>query len=456
MKRIILSAALVAIVMSLVPQSADAQFFKKLGKALGEAAGITTESSSSTTDQRGNAVTKRVSESNESATADTADPAEKGKAKYQIHTTASTKTITVRGGADRLHQFSCGVAVVKYKNGWFVIDKQGNRLFDLPEDYVPVGADDPKNVKFDHDRMLIRKSVNYSGYDVKIIDKQGHIVKELGMANELWPFVDGVARLSVRKGFKTDEFYINTNGERIGTQTPFSKVYHLVNGVRCYQDPETKKWGYCDANMNIVLPAKFKDLGSPHNGLAQAQNTDDLWGFVNKQGAWVVKPQYSLPVGSFEGPYAIIIDRQGCTYYMDKSGKLVWQNPSPQETKITAFRPEGYSVWTMYNDSIAPAYAPMHIVDASFKKVGEIDRRYVEIDPSGEIVTSNAQWFQWHDSYGDHRLFDWKGNLLLEFNDLNNSVFSEGLCPTYQEYQYNCFYINERGEIIVKFEDTKF
>lgn len=150
-----------------------------------------------------------------------------------------------------------------------------------------------------------------------------------------------------------------------------------------------------------------------------------------------------------------VIDKQGVTFFMDKSGKFAWNNSTQRDTKCMEYVPEGYCVWIMYNDSVAPAYAPIHIMDSSFKKVGVIDPMKQKLYFGGDIVASNAQWFQLKDS-GDNRLFDWKGNLLLEFNDLNNSVFSEGLCPTYQEYKYNCFYINERGEIIVKFEDTKF
>ena len=449
MKRKIWMTIIMVFVMSFVPQSSDAQFFKKLGKALGEAVGV----ENSPTSTGNNVSTQKVS-----ASAASADPADKGKAKYQLHTTNATKKIVVHDGARRLFQFSCGVAVVEHKNGWFVIDKQGNRLFDLPEGYHPVGEsyDGYKNVKFSNDRMLIYKSIDYTYGNVLIIDKRGATVKDLGKVTGVYAFVDGVGRITVRNGFKTEGVYINSNGERIGLQTPFSKVYSLVNGVRCYQDPDTEKWGFVDANMNIVVPAKFKDLGALHNGLAQAQNADGLWGFANKQGAWAIQPQYSLPVGSFEGPFAIVLDRQGGNYYMDKEGKLIWKNPTPRETKITPFRPEGYSVWTMYNDSIAPAYAPMHIVDTSFNKIGEIDRRVVNIDPSGEIVESNDQWFQWHDSYGDHRLFDWRGNLLLEFNDLGESKFCEGICTSYIDNIGNNFYFNDRGEIIVKFEDTQF
>lgn len=442
MKKCILTAIVMAFTMSFVPQSADAQFFKKLGKAIGNAVSI----EESTTDTRSNSSTEGAMKSDDSA--------DKGKAKYQLHTTGATKTIVIRGGASRLFQFSCGVAVVEHRNGWFVIDKQGNKLFDLPEDYHPVGDSDPKNARFYNDRLFICKSVNYSGVDVKIINKQGNIVKELGMAQEIYAPVDGIARMAVRNGFRTQFYYINMNGEKVGLQTPVSEVYSLVEGVRCFKDPDTDKWGYCDANMNIVVPAKLRDAGAMHRGLAQAQNSDGLWGFVNKSGAWAIQPQFSIPPGAFKGPYARVYDRQGVTYFMDQNGKFAWKNPNPQDTKCHEYLPEGYCIWTMYNDSIAPAYAPIHIVDASFNKVGVIDRRVIDMDPSGEAVSSNAQWFQWYQHYETNMLFDWKGNLLLKFD--GNGVFSDGICSAYIDNIGNLFYFNEKGEIIVKFEDTQF
>ena len=115
--------------------------------------------------------------------------------------------------------------------------------------------------------------------------------------------------------------------------------------------------------------------------------------------------------------------------------------------------PEGYCVWIMYNDSDAPAYAPIHIMDSSFKKVGVIDPMKQKLYFSGDIVASNAQRFQLKDS-GDNRLFDWKGNLLLEF--YSDGIFSEGLCSASLDDGGGEFYFNDKGEIIVQFVDTKF
>lgn len=118
-----------------------------------------------------------------------------GKPKYELHTTAATKTITVRGGVEKLFRFSCGVACVKHKKGWFVIDKQGNKLFDLPQGYHPAGSDydAETNVKFSNDRLLILKSEGYYNVNARIIDKRGATVKDLGKLAGAIPLIDGEA-----------------------------------------------------------------------------------------------------------------------------------------------------------------------------------------------------------------------------------------------------------------------
>ena len=140
-----------------------------------------------------------------------------GKPKYELHTTAATKTITVRGGVEKLFRFSCGVACVKHKKGWFVIDKQGNKLFDLPQGYHPAGSDydAETNVKFSNDRLLILKSEGYYNVNARIIDKRGATVKDLGKLAGAYPMIDGVARIVEKVGFREKVSYINSNGQKI-------------------------------------------------------------------------------------------------------------------------------------------------------------------------------------------------------------------------------------------------
>jgi hypothetical protein len=84
-------------------------------------------------------------------------------------------------------------------------------------------------------------------------------------------------------------------------------------------------------------------------------------------------------------------------------------------------------------------------VDSSFKKKKKIDEWY------GTLTVYTDSMFQLRTNKLDviNRVYDWDGNMLLEFGNLGGN-FSDGLCAI------NNFYCNVRGEIIVKFEDTKF
>lgn len=378
-----------------------------------------------------------------------------GNARYKIHTTPATKKIVVRGGAKRLYRFSCGVACVKYEKGWFVVDKQGNKVFDFPEGFLPVGAGfgyrEDENVEFSNDRMLLSKDIKYGSKNLVIIDKKGTIIKDLGIVERAYPFVDGIGRIMVSNGYgkKSGTYYINTNGDKIITNTPVTEIYHLSDGLRCYQDPSTKKWGFIDANCNIVIPAKYKDVGRFYNGLAYAKNNEGLWGYINKSGEWAIQPQYTNEVGTFKGPYARVYDKTGCSYYIDKKGNIVWKNPNPKEIECQEYLPEGYALWSIPVDNASSHQ--LAIVNSSFTSECIIADGYACYY---EVLTSNSRWFQLNG--GRCQLFDWKGNLLLDFNTDHKKVdvFSEDVCSS--KGMDKDFYFNDKGEIIVIFEDTLF
>lgn len=52
------------------------------------------------------------------------------------------------------------------------------------------------------------------------------------------------------------------------------------------------KHGYVDENMNVVIPLRYKAARPFYEGLAAVADEDGLWGFINRQGEQVVKPQF--------------------------------------------------------------------------------------------------------------------------------------------------------------------
>lgn len=422
MKTKIYFSLLVVAFMSVSPLPSEAQLLKKIGDFLEKVAkgSSNSQQASATNAQNGN------------------------KARYQIHETANTKKMIIREGASQLCPFSCGVALVNPRHGeWFVIDKQGNKLFELPKGYSPRGEE------YDNDRLMITSSTDLmSDWYVRIIDTKGQTIKDLGKVKSATAIIDGVARITAYEKREKKTYYVNQNGEVLSRTLPASKLFHLSDGLRVFghdtglstQGP----WGFCDAKCNIVIPAKFEDVGAFHNGLAQAQNDDGLWGFIDKTGAWAIQPQFSKGAGAFKGPYSLVYDKSGCAYFMNQQGEFVWKDTNPNEGKeIREFMSTGYAIWSL------EGWNKSYLIDSSFKKHALISTEMAF--SNGEVVNYNNQYFQWKWNNLGHinRIIDWNGNVLLEFE--GDTIMEEGICSYKDEY-----YFNDKGEIIIKFEDTQF
>ena len=114
----------VVIFMTFIPYSVYAQsFLKQLGKV------ITDIANSPSSGNQQNSSRPRVYNLQQ-PTAQSQNVQQRGPL-YQIHTTSNTKTITIQGGATYLGNFSCGVAMVQWKKGWFAINQSGEKVFDF-------------------------------------------------------------------------------------------------------------------------------------------------------------------------------------------------------------------------------------------------------------------------------------------------------------------------------------
>lgn len=412
MKRNVYLLLLAIACMSVIPMPTEAQFLKKLGKALESVA--------------------KAGENANSQSAPTRSLGANNGPRYKIHETANTKKMILRGGASELCPFSCGVALVNPQNGqWFVIDKQGNKLFELPQGYKPCSKE------FNSQRLLIVSSGNYI-----IIDTNGQIVKDLGKLQEASGFVDGVACIVKMQNSQRKTFYIDQDGKTISSTLPYSKLYNLKDGMRIFGKGNGGPYGYCDEKCNIVIPAQYKNVEHFYNGLAPVQNNEGLWGFIDKTGRWIIEPQFSNFPTAFEGPYSMVKDKSGKIYFMDKQGKFVWKQSDDNNIDIRAFLSNGFAIWT-FDGARNTA-----LINSQFKVHAMIKSDNMWFG-NGELVDYNDQYFQWKWG-GAVSLVDWNGNTLMEF-DSDYTTFSDGMFN-----KGSSCYFNDKGEIVIKFEDTQF
>ena len=377
-------------------------------------------------------------------------------ARYKIHKPNGSKVIILDGGVKYMGCFRDGLACVGWKKGWFVIDKQGNKVFDLPSGYYPksrlTGNDDKySDSGYDSNRLMVYSA---SKKHAIIYDKTGRIVKEFEKAEDVSGFVDGVALIKNEiqepgKWLRTTVWsYIDIDGNVLSKSMPISRdlygryrLFPINDGLARVWDSELKKWGFRDAKCQWVIKPTFKKAHDFFNGLAVVQNDEEKWGYIDKTGNWVILPIYSNEPGDFETLYAMVKDKSDQIHFINRLGEIVWSNsPSYNINFVRPFLKKGYAVWTYKDGS--------YIVDSSFKKLVKVDE-----DPaSGSVEEYNDLYFHWRSWNSVSKLIDWNGTLLID--KVPGGSFSNGVCAVNRDQHK--YYFNDKGEIIVEFKDTQF
>ena len=441
MKRIIYLTVLTLVVTFTVPQQTKAQFLKKLGKIAEQVGKKILEDTQNVTEDNS---------AHETSQKRTTSPVTTTTLR-KLHATPATKVIVVRNGVRYLGPFSEGVACVQTSKGtWFVIDKEGNILFSLPDGYRPASVNEygEGSAWFDNGRLMVVAQLSLTRMNAYIYDTKGNVVKTF---KEVWaasPFTDGLAILQIPKGYNWEARYIDINGNTIPCSIPsyqpllqhYCKIYPLREGLRRFYDEENDVMGYADKACNVVIPARFHRAYDFRNGMARVMTKDGLWGYINKSGNYVIQPMFSNEVGDFIGGLALVTDKQERAHFINTQGKIVWSNDGSVAV-VREFNEVGgkaYAIWRMRDGE--------YIVNNSFQKVAKIDLGGIH----GYLSWANERGFQWASANydEDNRIFDWQGNLLADFEGPH--YFSEGLAGG------SYYYINEKLEVIVRFADTQF
>ena len=86
------------------------------------------------------------------------------------------------------------------------------------------------------------------------------------------------------------------------------------------------KWGFIDKSGTLVIPARYDDARSFHEGLAGVQ-INDKWVFIDKSGTLVIPVRYDYVfnnngVFGFKNGKAMV-ELNGRKFYIDKNGNEV-------------------------------------------------------------------------------------------------------------------------------------
>lgn len=388
---------------------------------------------------------------------------ERTSAIYKIHKTPSTKTIFVDGGVTFWGYFSEGRCVIGSKDGWFIINKQGNKVFTLPQGYDPVSTG-YGFTGFDGNRLMAYSKSNKKAV---IYDDKGNMIKSLDNIEKAVGFSDGVA-LIMRKE-KVEQWnnkevwtliddYGNSIPKSMTITSSNNRLFSPAkNGLARAYDSETKKWGYRDNKFQWVIQPKYAREVKPFcEGLA-AVNSDTeggyevkgKWGYIDRNGNWAIQPIYTNEPGNFKSGLAMVIDKQNVRHFINKNGSIVWSNDKPDgiSSGIREFMDNGKAIWTL-DDGI-------YIVNTSFQKLAKLKIGSAERGAGDKVMAYNDEYFEWYTSWReDGRLIDWNGNVRLFFDcgPGSGQTFCDGICKARNQN----YYFNDKGEIIVEFKDTQF
>ena len=205
---------------------------------------------------------------------------------------------------DNANNFSEGYAAVKKWNKWGYIDKNGKQIIDFQFDFAG---------KFSEGIAVVQKGDKW-GY----INKQGEMVSDF-IYPSAFSFSDGLAK--VRNPAKRNLLYgfINRKGNLVidyhyYSAESFSEGLAGVN---------KGNFGFIDKQGKIVVKPQFTSIspGGFTNGLAAVEK-DKMWGYINQQGVVVIGFRFDFAF-SFSDNNLACVKMNGKYGFIDRQGNII-------------------------------------------------------------------------------------------------------------------------------------
>lgn len=239
--------------------------------------------------------------------------------------------------ANEVQGFREGFCIIRRGEHYAIIDTLGNYLINFGQYVFPEGFNNRATIGdqygFKYGLCLVMHPLTgMNGY----INKKGELQIPC-MFSEALPFEsDGYADVKVQMPNKMKKnLYVNTKGE-LYEAVPNVLEYAFTDGLLLTPH------GYFDRMGNLVLSTKgFKHYYPFNEGLAAAsienQNGQELWGFIDKTGRFVIQPQFTWPPDHFSNGLARVTPYSKDDYlysYINKKGKIVFHVNPPASWRL--------------------------------------------------------------------------------------------------------------------------
>ncbi len=114
--------------------------------------------------------------------------------------------------------------------------------------------------------------------------------------------------------------YIDTNG-RMAIDARFDACRSFSEGLAAVEI--NGKYGYINKAGELVIEPLYVDGGEFHEDLAPVALNFDQYGYIDKTGKMVIEPTFCYADPFSDGLAAVLLEPEGETEFIDRSGKLV-------------------------------------------------------------------------------------------------------------------------------------
>lgn len=206
---------------------------------------------------------------------------------------------------DFISKFIDGYATARLNDNYFVVDSIGNEIQIKENDITKIS-------KFSEDRALYTNKKGLMGF----VNKQGDVVipanyKKVGY------FKSGLAWARDQEGLIG---YINKNGEWI-IEPKFLAVKDFDPVSQLAKARLDEFWGYINKKGEIRYVENVKKIYDYSEGVAMAVVYSGLFGYLDDNQNWIIKPQFDA-AREFKNGYAAV-RKNGKWGIIDKSGEWV-------------------------------------------------------------------------------------------------------------------------------------
>ncbi len=322
-----------------------------------------------------------------------------------------------------IFRFIDGFAIVTYSHGTTFINRKGEEV--IPVRYKSISA-------FSKGTARAERQVDAKGPFLDfLIDTTG---KELNSEGSSFPilFYEDVARLKLEYGWS----YINRQGTKINRNL-YDDAYNFQEGVAVVK--HAGKFGMINKQGNVIVPLEYPVLRPMSNGLALFCEInafgDSLYGYLNKAGEVVIKPQYSAATSFAPNGLAGACKAGLNCGYIDKQGyiaiKFQYKSVGPfkgEKAEVTKGSSKIFIDRTGTEVKVPPKF---QIKENVFKE--------------GLAVTENLET-------GKFGYKDKQGKIVIDHLYEEAYGFNNGLAAVKNDGRFGA--VNKRGELIIplKFE----